>query len=113
MNVNIRFLPENVVISVKKGTTLLRAAQKAKVSVRTRCGGRAACLMCKVKVHDKHSCSPIEAKEARKLGSLVEQQYRLACQAKVISSTVFVEIPEDPLKAAIRKQLAAEREELW
>ena len=113
MNVKIRFLPEDVEISVKKGTTLLRAAQKAKVSIRTRCGGRAACLMCKVKVQNKHSCSPVEAKEARKLGSLVEEQYRLACQTKVISSTAIVEIPEDPLKAAIRKQLSAEKEELW
>jgi 2Fe-2S ferredoxin len=39
-----------------------------------------------------------------KLGGLERQGVRLACQAKVTGS-VIVEVPEDPLKAAIRKQL--------
>lgn len=50
-----------------------------------------------------------EAKEIRKLGDWINSGYRLACQARAVSA-VTVDIPEDPLKAAIRKQLAAQRQ---
>lgn len=114
MNAKVRFIPDNVTITVRQGTTLLRAAQQAGVHIRTRCGGQAACLMCKVKVPVSHSCSKPEMKEIRKLGNLMDRQHRLACQAKAVSPEVIVEIPEDPLKAAIRKQLSAQQEdELW
>ncbi len=109
MNVNICFMPDNVTVTVKKGTTLLRAAQQARVHIRTRCGGKASCLMCKVKVLDREGCSMPEAKEIRKLGDWINSGYRLACQARAVSA-VTVDIPEDPLKAAIRKQLAAQRQ---
>ena len=113
MLVAVQFLPEDKKIAVKPGTTLLSAANRAGVSIRTRCGGKAACLMCKVKPVDGSSLSPPERNESLKLGTLMDEGWRLACQAKVIRDTE-VQVPEDPLKAAVRAQLARQKEEeLW
>ncbi|WP_054941369.1 2Fe-2S iron-sulfur cluster-binding protein [Paenibacillus ihuae] len=114
----VTFLPEERIAVVKHGTSLLEAARKAGVVLPTRCGGKAACLMCKVTVEQQESGAlrpPGEA-ERRKLGSLLEQGVRLACQAAVCSD-LNVSVPEDPLKAAVRRRLEAarrgERDELW
>ncbi|MNJ48250.1 hypothetical protein D3C77_434400 [compost metagenome] len=70
--------------------------------------------MCKVKVDEEHgkALTPPTASELRKLGPLLEQGVRLACQAKICGDTA-VNVPEDPLKAAIRKQLEQRNEDLW
>jgi ferredoxin, 2Fe-2S len=113
MNVQVTFLPDNKTVSVRQGTTLLAASRQAKVAIRTRCGGYAGCLMCKVVVVDGSGLSAAEGKERIKLGGSIEEGYRLACQTKAIGSAT-VSIPEDPLKAAIRAQLAKQQEEdLW
>ncbi|MDR6884440.1 2Fe-2S ferredoxin [Bacillus sp. 3255] len=108
----VHFWPDNKQIGVRAGTTLLDAGRKAKVHIRTRCGGKAACLMCKVKVSDPagSGLAPMNVNERLKLGSGAEEGYRLACQARVTGS-VEVTIPEDPLKAAIRAQLARQAAE--
>ncbi|MDF2671300.1 MAG: ferredoxin [Paenibacillus sp.] len=114
MTVEITFLPNNKKIAVKPGTTILEAAGKARIQIRSRCGGNASCLMCKVTVGDSALLQPITENEARKLGDLAEQHIRLACQARV-TGDVTVIIPEDPLRAAVRAQLAKQQEEdkLW
>jgi ferredoxin, 2Fe-2S len=106
----VHFHPDHRKIQVRAGTTVLEASTKARVLVRTRCGGMAACLMCKVIVEDQSGLSPMNRNEELKLGALSEQGYRLACQARVIGNTQ-VTVPEDPLKAAVRAQLAKQREE--
>lgn len=108
MNYEVTFFPDNKKVTVRPGTTLLDASRRARVTVRTRCGGLAACLMCKVTVQDQSGLTPIASKEALKLGDLKERNIRLACQAKV-NGKVIVEVPEDPLKAAIRAQLERQR----
>lgn len=113
LSVEITFLPDNKKITVKPGTTLLDAASRARVHVRTRCGGNASCLMCKVTVEDSIGLLPMIPNEARKLGNLVDTHIRLACQARV-TGNVTVIVPEDPLRAAVRAQLAKQQEEdLW
>lgn len=108
----ITFLPDNRSVSVRPGTTLLDASRRARVNIRTRCGGVAGCLMCKVHVTKEQAASlqAPTAAEARKLGSLLESGTRLSCQARV-KGDVTVIIPEDPLKAAIRKKLAEQDED--
>jgi 2Fe-2S ferredoxin len=101
----VHFWPDNKKIAVRPGTTLLDAGRKAKVHIRTRCGAKAACLMCKVKVSNPSGLAPMNVNERLKLGSQADEGFRLACQARVIGS-VQVTLPEDPLKAAIRAQLA-------
>ncbi|MNL83191.1 hypothetical protein D3C87_2107670 [compost metagenome] len=71
--------------------------------------------MCKVKVLEgAGGLSLPKQAETDKLGALQEQGYRFACQARVTGS-VTVELPEDPLKAAVRAQLKRQQEEedLW
>jgi 2Fe-2S ferredoxin len=106
----VLFYPDHRKIQVRLGTTILEASTKARVLIRTRCGGKAACLMCKVIVEDQSGLSPMNRNEELKLGGLAESGYRLACQACVVANTQ-VTIPEDPLKAAIRAQLAKQRED--
>lgn len=106
----VHFYPDHRKIQVRAGTTILDASTKARVLVRTRCGGKAACLMCKVIIEDQSGLSPMKQNEELKLGELSERGYRLACQACVIGE-VHVTIPEDPLKVAIRALLAKQKEE--
>ncbi|WP_248925418.1 2Fe-2S iron-sulfur cluster-binding protein [Paenibacillus hamazuiensis] len=110
MNHEVTFLPDLRKISVRPGTTILDAGRRAGVGIRTRCGAKAACLMCKVIVTDGQGLAPLTQNEKLKLGGLEENGYRLACQAKIIGP-VTVTVPEDPLKAVIREQLARQREE--
>lgn len=108
----VTFLPDNRSISVKPGTTLLDASRRARVNIRTRCGGVAGCLMCKVNVSKEQAqfLQPPTEAESRKLGSLLDEGIRLSCQART-QGPVTISIPEDPLKAAIRKKLAEQQEE--
>ncbi len=111
----VEFLPDGKKVNVRAGLTLLEAARQAKVAVRTRCSGGLSCLMCKVRVVGgvEGLTEPKQAEKA-KLGALEAQGYRFACQARV-TGVVTVELPEDPLKAAIRAQLKRQQEEedLW
>jgi 2Fe-2S ferredoxin len=72
--------------------------------------------MCKVLVLDETSKAALSApnpREERKLGDLLDQGYRLACQALVCGDATIT-IPEDPLKAIVRAKLAnMEQEDLW
>ncbi|MFC3803154.1 2Fe-2S iron-sulfur cluster-binding protein [Cohnella sp. GCM10012308] len=111
----VEFGPEGQTVSVRAGTTLLDAARRAKAPVRTRCGGVAGCLMCKVSVPPTcgDALTPPTEAERRKLGPLLEQGVRLSCQSRVRRS-LRVEVPEDPLKAAVRRQLERQRsDDLW
>ncbi|MCG7406435.1 2Fe-2S iron-sulfur cluster-binding protein [Paenibacillus sp. ACRRX] len=109
-------MPDNRTIEAKSGVTLLDMARSTRVSIRTRCEGKAGCLMCKVQVAGE-GISPPTAAERQKLGIDSSTGLRLACQAKITASGVcdlVVTVPEDPLKAAVRRQLQQqEDDELW
>lgn len=108
----VTFLPDKLSIAVRPGTTLLVAAKRVHAGVRTRCGGVAGCLMCKVNVPSDQAgnLKPPTDAEKYKLGPLLDAGVRLSCQARVVND-VTVTVPEDPLKAAIRKKLAEQQEE--
>lgn len=111
MKVEVRFWPYDRKALVRPGTTVLEAAKRARVSIRTRCGGNASCLMCKVTVEDGTGLNAPTDNERHKLGSaMLGQGWRLACQARAQRGCA-VRVPEDPLKAAVRAQLAKQREE--
>lgn len=44
------FWPQGKKVKVRQGTNVLRAAREARLHIATRCGGQAACLLCKVRV---------------------------------------------------------------
>ncbi|ASA22934.1 2Fe-2S iron-sulfur cluster-binding protein [Paenibacillus donghaensis] len=112
------FQPSGRQATVSRGVSVLEAARKAGVNIATRCGGKAGCLMCKVTVEagEASAVQPPGDVERRKLGSTLNTGIRLACQAAVWSD-VTVQVPEDPLKAAVRRKLEAarrgEEDELW
>lgn len=107
MKVAVTFKPMNKTVQVSKGTSIMGAASRAGVTIRSRCGGKAGCLMCKVNILNPESVFPATEKERRKLG---DHPQRLACQTKVRADAV-VEVPDDPLKAAIQAQLKKKHEE--
>lgn len=107
----VRFLPDGKEVRAKEGSTLLQTALRGRVSLRHRCGGKASCTTCKVMVHDPRGLGKASEKEERMLGvGQLKQGYRLACQARVYGD-VKVQVPEDPLKAVIRKKLL--EQESW
>ncbi|THF78362.1 2Fe-2S iron-sulfur cluster-binding protein [Cohnella fermenti] len=111
----VAFLPNGPTAAVRAGTSLLDAARRAGVPVRTRCGGVAGCLMCKVRIEPETAggLNRPTAPEERKLGPLLDEGMRLSCQARV-RGDVALTVPEDPLKAAIRRRLLEQQEEdLW
>ncbi|MFB9329568.1 2Fe-2S iron-sulfur cluster-binding protein [Paenibacillus aurantiacus] len=110
--VPLTFMPEGKMVQVRAGISVLEAARRSGVPIRTRCDGKAACLMCKVTT-DGQGLSTIQPMEQRKLAGLDAEGIRLACQAKVCGPAIVC-VPEDPLRAAVRKQLERQREEpLW
>ncbi|SDC40076.1 ferredoxin, 2Fe-2S [Paenibacillus sp. UNCCL117] len=116
MKAEILFKPDGKTVQARPGTSLLDAARRAGVAIRTRCGGKAACLMCKVQVAPdaQQGLQPMNTNESLKLGSLAEEGFRLACQAKATGKAgVCVLVPEDPLKSAVRRQLERQQEEEW
>lgn len=114
MDAEVRFWPSGKSVRVKRGTTVLDAARRAGVTIATRCGGKAACFMCKVTVRPGSELFPIGDEERRKLAGLDEQHIRLSCQTRV-SGKAEVELPPDPLRSAVAKALARQKEqdELW
>lgn len=91
------FLPESKDVSVKAGTTIMEAAEKAAVFINTLCGGNGACGKCRVQVMDgkiradKNSISLLSKEE-------IEEGYVLACQAKVDNDMEVVIPPESRLE---------------
>jgi 2Fe-2S ferredoxin len=109
----VTFRPANRSVTVRTGTTVLAAAWKAGVFIRSRCGGTAGCLMCKVTLEPGSRAAPMKDNERRKLGPLSDEGVRLSCQT-VVEGDCIVNVPEDPLKAAVRRQLKQQEEdELW
>jgi 2Fe-2S ferredoxin len=115
LSAEVTFWPSGKKVAVKRGTTLLDAARRANVLIQTRCGGKAACFMCKLTVLPGSELMPISDNERRKLAGLDGEGIRLGCQARV-DGKVEVTVPLDPLKAAIARQLARQAEQdepLW
>ncbi|MCE5169573.1 (2Fe-2S)-binding protein [Paenibacillus profundus] len=118
MGTRVRFEPQGIEIEMKHAVSLLDAARRAGVPVRTRCDGKAGCLMCKVDVEgDERLLTPPSPPEMRKLGVDSTQGLRLACQVRVSGQegAITVTVPEDPLKALVRRQLAEQQNDdsLW
>ncbi|MGI2295798.1 2Fe-2S iron-sulfur cluster-binding protein [Paenibacillus sp. GXUN7292] len=115
MDAEVTFWPLERKVKVKPGTTVLMAARQAGVLISTRCGGNAACFLCKINLRPGSSVLPMSDIERRKLGDAEEPPFRLACQVRVQGKT-DVDVPPDPLRAAVARQLAKQKEQddsLW
>jgi 2Fe-2S ferredoxin len=97
----VTFLPDNVVVEVPEGTTLLEAAQKGGVKMGSACGGVCACSTCHVWVRQGlKSLSEQSEKELDILDKAfdVKPQSRLGCQSEVSDEDVLVEITQESRK---------------
>ena len=89
----VKFLPDDKIIEIEKGKTLMEAAEKAEVHINNLCGGKGVCGRCRVIVSngeiraDKHSISLLSKEE-------IMEGYVLACQTKV-DSDMEVLIPAE------------------
>lgn len=85
----ITIMPENVTVTVKKGTKLLNAAKNAGVDIGSPCGGRGTCGKCAVKVID----GAYEMQDSAHLPQeLKNAGYILACQVPA-EADMIIEVP--------------------
>ena len=80
---DIKFLPENVSVNVKKSTTILEAIEKAGLSIDTECGGYGSCGKCKVKIikgsFKKHKHIKLSEEE-------IKDNIQLACLTEIVDN---------------------------
>jgi uncharacterized 2Fe-2S/4Fe-4S cluster protein (DUF4445 family) len=79
----LRILPENRILEVTPGTTILKAAHAAGVDVTATCGGRGRCTSCRVKFLEGTIPPPTIMDELQLGDALVREGYRLSCQCAV------------------------------
>jgi len=102
---DIKFLPENISINVKKDTTILEAIEKAGLSINTECGGYGSCGKCKVKIikgsFKKHKHIKLSEEE-------IKDNIQLACLTEIVDNLeVYIpkmrelEVPKPPQKEKI------------
>jgi ferredoxin, 2Fe-2S len=94
----VTFLPDSVAVDVPPGTSILEAAARARATVGHACGGEGACSTCHVYVtNGQGSLSDAEDREQDALDKAfdVRSSSRLACQARVGSADVTVEVTRE------------------
>ncbi len=89
---------------VRKGTTILEAAQTAGVELVAICGGNGTCGSCRVRHVGGELSAPNSVEEDLLTEPEVLSGMRLACQAKALGD-VRVDIPPDSLTATQRLQV--------
>lgn len=97
----ITILPDEKIVEVPAGTSLLEASQKAGALHGSACGGVGACSTCHVYVRE--GLDSLSASEDRELDQLdqafdVKPTSRLGCQAQVGSRDVVFEVTAESLK---------------
>ena len=110
----VRFMPENRAIEVEPGISVLKAAAKAGIFIKSGCGGKGSCGACKVVVMTGDP-------KVSGTGSLTQEQIangvRLACQT-FVQGDVTIEVPPESrlqehqvLMADVQKGLLMESEQ--
>ncbi len=78
----IKFVPQNIEIEVQQGQTVMDAAHKNGVAIRSTCNGMPSCAECRVRVVEgDYNCNPPSRKELSLIGTgYYIDQRRLSCQ---------------------------------
>ncbi len=96
-NLKLKFEPDGKTIDVKKGDTVLEAADRAGIDIKADCGGKGTCGKCIIKV--EKGAETLNSHIAEEKDDLckeeIEQNYRFACAAKIKSNkrNLVVSIP--------------------
>ena len=94
--VNITFLPQNIIVEVEEGKSILEIALEHEIELNHNCGGNCACTTCHVIIRNgMDNLSEAEDEENDMLDKAVGLTLtsRLGCQAHVYGDVV-VEIPK-------------------
>jgi ferredoxin, 2Fe-2S len=92
----VTFLPAGKAVQVRRGVSLLQAAEAAAVELPHNCGGACACTTCHLWVEEgARSLSEIDEREDDKLNEAagLRENSRLGCQACLGDEDVVVRIP--------------------
>jgi len=103
-NCKVSFLPDQKVVQVPIGTTILSAATKAGVSLNSLCGGDGVCGRCRVIVREGTASGGTTEFFTRQE---IQQGYILACQGRA-ESNLIVEIPPETRLAGAPQHVVAE-----
>jgi ferredoxin, 2Fe-2S len=109
----VTFLPAGIEIEVPPGTTLLEAGLRAHAQLGHACGGKCACSTCHVYVRaggDSLSESKDNEQDVLDKAFDVRPSSRLACQTRVDTAEVVVEVSRESVKAYLDEH-PAERPE--
>ncbi len=91
MKYSVKFLPDNQIVEVEKGTSLIKAASQAGIFIKSSCGGKGTCGACKVVIVEG------EAKSDR-TGNLSPEQLsrgvRLGCHT-FVENDLTIEVPPE------------------
>ncbi|MBT3297006.1 MAG: 2Fe-2S iron-sulfur cluster binding domain-containing protein [Verrucomicrobia bacterium] len=104
--IKVAFQPSGRSVYVLPGTLLLEAAGRAGIALQTPCGGKGTCGKCKARVV-QGNCPPAPGDESALSIALIEQGFRLACQAHV-DSPLVVDIPSEALFEATEQILTGD-----
>jgi uncharacterized 2Fe-2S/4Fe-4S cluster protein (DUF4445 family) len=99
---SVTFYPQNRIVKVKKGSTLLEAASAAHITINNLCGGDGICGRCKMIIKSGEITGKVTGKLTREE---IKKGYVLACMSYV-ENDLTVEIPAETL--AKEKVLADE-----
>jgi len=102
----VTFLPQNKTVEVEKGSNLLDAVSKARITINNLCGGDGICGRCKMFIRKGDVSTEVSPKLTR---DEIKNGIVLACMTRV-NSDLLVEIPPETLaKEKIKADREAER----
>ena len=87
----IKFMPENRIIEADSGTSLLNAAAKAEIYIKSGCGGKGTCGACKVVVL---SGEPLVTGTGNLTPEQISAGVRLACKT-MVQGDLTIEVPPE------------------
>ena len=101
MKRSVRFLPDNITVTVGQGDNLLSAAAAAGVYIPAYCGGDGVCGKCRVRLDEGEVSSERSTLKREEW----DQGVRLACQSAVKTDLV-VTVPERAMegRAALKRK---------
>ncbi len=93
---NITVLPEKVIYPINASVSILNTLLRNGHSIMHRCGGRAQCGTCRIKIVDGSRLSKPGPPEIARLGEdMLKKGFRLACQTYAWGDVVIETAPPD------------------
>ncbi len=90
--VKVLFEPFGLRVDAIPGETILDAAIRGGVGIRSECGGTQVCGKCLIHIRDQRGLTAVTLKESRQLGERIHAGYRLACSATFLAEADHVTV---------------------